>query len=215
VSLGVNGERDRFFVEYEPSAWLDEKTTHELPSFLEVRDAAGGLLRTDTLPLLPRNVQPPPWGDWIAHRSDGIAFFLGRLGYQKLGGASGSKRLAGDFARRVGSDRALTIEMAAIIAALGVLLAVATLTWALRAGLSRRRAIEWALFVGLVGLPGLFAFRLAQDWPQTVPCPGCGTPRPIEGARCPHCGADWPAVPLRGTEIFDTPATMPHVGALP
>ena len=205
LSLGINGTLDRFYLEYQPSEWIDPEIRGKMPSFVEEMNLQGQVLRTYTLPPLPRL---PPWTSWdnfLARRLQSPAFFFGTMLYKEAGAKFGSKRLQRDWARQFGQDRALTKEVTWDVVVLSCLLAGATLFWARSVYFPSGRAWAWTCFVLAFGLPGFLAFRLAADWPRSVPCPRCQRRRPIDAGSCPHCGAEWPAPPSSGFEIFDQP----------
>ena len=203
VSLGINGTKDRFYLEYEPGDRLPAATKAAMPSYLEERDAAGQVLQTYTLPPLPPFYRATAWSDYVAGRMQSIAFFFGRMGYQKLGALCGSERLANDLANRWGRDRRRTEEVALVISCVALALAAVTRFWTARAGFAPGRAWAWTGFVLGFGPAGFLAFAVAPDWPQFAPCPHCRKPRPIAGETCPHCHGGWPAALAAGTEIFD------------
>ena len=203
LSLGMNGDKERFHLHYAPSAFLPGGVRDVMPSYLEMMNAQGEVLQTWTVPPEPPYWQSRSWPDYVAKHLQSPAFFFGGMGYQKIGALLGSKRLAGQWQGRWGHDRELTRQLAIFAPLLSLALAAGAWFWARRARFRAWRAAMWTLFVFAFGLVGLVAFRAAADWPQFVPCPRCRRSRPVDGIRCPHCGADWPAAASEGLEIFD------------
>jgi hypothetical protein len=68
---------------------------------------------------------------------------------------------------------------------------------------SKTSRIGWAVFHLLMGLPGLWAYVCARDWPTREKCSACGKPRNVEHAHCEHCHAPFPAPEKNGVEIFE------------
>ena len=212
ISLGMKGDKERFYVQYAPSAWLPNEVRAGMPTYYEETNSRGELLHTDTLPPAPPDWQSRPWSEDLVRRLQSPAFFIGSMVYQKIGALLGSKRLADQLERRFNHDRDLTRELAIFILGLATCLAGGTWYWSRRAGFSFRRSLAWTLFAFAFGLAGLIAFRATADWPLFVDCPHCRRRRPTGDERCPHCGAGWPAAPTLGTEIFDHDATTTLAG---
>jgi hypothetical protein len=84
-----------------------------------------------------------------------------------------------------------------------VLCAVVGWWFGCRQGLSTGRQVGWAGFHLLFGLPGLLASLSVQEWPVREPCPECKRKRPIDEAKCRHCGAGFESPGRNGTEIFE------------
>jgi hypothetical protein len=213
ISMGVNRTLDRFYLRYDPSAWISDETSRMMPSFFEVVDLHGQVLHDYTLPPLPDVRRPPSWDTVLARRLQSPAFFFGTMVYKEVGAELGSARLRGDLAYQWGRDRRVTVETSLYVIGLSLLLAGATFFWAKRVYFPPRRAWAWTCFVLAFGLPGFITFRLAADWPRFVLCPNCGSRRPIDTGNCPHCGRDWPAPPSTGIEIFDQPQLQPIAAA--
>jgi hypothetical protein len=209
LSLGINRTLDRFYLWYEPSAWIHEEVRKTMPSFFEVVNRQGQVLDDYALPPLPEVKRVPTWDTVLARRLQSPAFFFGTMLYKEVGAQLGSTRLRGDLAGQWGRDRRLTIETSLYVIGLSLLLAVATFIWARRVYFPWRRALAWTCFVLAFGPPGFITFRLSADWPRFVSCPNCGSRRPIDTEDCPRCGADWPAPPTTGIEIFDPPQPQP------
>ena len=205
LALTMKGDKDRFYLQYQPSAWLPAGVREKMPTYLEEMDARGELLQSYTLPPLPPVWRSIFWPDYLAKRLQSPVFFFGSMGYQKIGSLLGSQRLADQLARRFGRDREQTKACAVFIVLISVGLAVGAWFWARRARFSRARALGWSLLVLTGGLGGFIVFRVVEDWPLFVACPQCHRPRPIDDERCPNCGAGWPAAPTEGTAIFDDP----------
>ena len=207
IQLGTNITKDRFYVWYQPSAWIDGRTRDTMDSYVEEVDAANNVIHTYTLPPLPHFPDPRSWHTFLGQRVQSPAFFFGGMLYAEVGAAFGSKPLRDFLNWQWGHDRRLTEEICAYVIVLSLVLAVVTLWWARYAHLSWRRAWAWAGFVFAFNLPGLITFRLAADWPRQIRCPSCTKTRPIDLDNCPHCGAAWPAPPVSGLEIIEnTPA---------
>jgi hypothetical protein len=204
--LGVNGDGDRFYLWYKPSMWIPRKARKGMPSYLEEVNAQGQVLHSYTLPPLPDPQESRTWIDYLTQDLKSPAFFFGRLAYRKAGAALGNNRLRNDLAWDLGENWKVTEETAVSITILSTLLAGMTLWWARRVQFAWRRAWSWAGMAFAFNVAGLMAFRLMADWPRFVPCAACGRNRPIDGERCPHCGAAWPDPEPSGTEIFDSGA---------
>ncbi len=203
VSLGVDAEVNRFILQYEPSAWIDENRKKSMPSYVETLDAKGNVLASFTLPPLPPAVNPPQRSTLLAQRMQSPAFFFGEMLYRKIGAALGSERLRDALAKQFGSDLKMTREAGTIIVLIAASLAGVTFFWARRAQLPRGRARLWTASVLVFGLPGFIVFWLAGERPRTVRCASCRLPRRINETHCAHCAAGWPEIVSAGTEIFD------------
>jgi hypothetical protein len=90
-----------------------------------------------------------------------------------------------------------------------VLCAVVGWWFGCRQGLSTGRQVGWAGFHLLFGLPGLLASLSVQEWPVREPCPECKRKRPIDEAKCRHCGAGFAPPERNGTEIFEPLPVQP------
>jgi hypothetical protein len=62
--------------------------------------------------------------------------------------------------------------------------------------------LAWALFVFLLGAPGLVGYLLHRRWPVTEKCQHCGEITPRDRDACLDCGTEFPLPPLKGIEIF-------------
>lgn len=210
IELAINDNRDRFFVAYAPSSWIDWGERMHMPSFLEEVDAQGNVLHSYDLPPLPMHWGPRSWVDYFSDSAQAPAFWYGNLIYQKVGGLLGVKRLADNNERAFHSDWGHTQEISIRITLYSLFFAAIALIWGRRMHFSWRRAWAWAAFVLGFNLAGLLTFRLVADWPVQVRCPQCSRKRPVEKSLCPHCGGTWPAPVKRGTEIFDTTVPAPE-----
>ncbi|HTQ40988.1 MAG TPA: hypothetical protein VMJ32_18380 [Pirellulales bacterium] len=63
-------------------------------------------------------------------------------------------------------------------------------------------SIRWAVFVALLGAPGLIGYLLHRRWPATEKCAHCGTVSPRNRDACLACSAEFPLPPTKGIEIF-------------
>jgi hypothetical protein len=81
--------------------------------------------------------------------------------------------------------------------------AAVVLAWARLRKFSWSRSVGWAVFSLGFNLAGLIAFRLLEDWPRRIKCPGCSKRREIAETTCPHCQSPWPAPKRDGTEIVE------------
>jgi len=203
LSLGVDASKEKFFLRYEPSAWIDEKTEKTMPSYVEVMDASGRVLNSYSLPPLPEFPRPDSLDTFLTRRLQSPAIFLGNMLYQKIGAALGSTRLKNALGWQFGSGWHETKEISIWSGLLSLILAAATFFWARRAQISRRRIWTWTAFVLAFNLPGFITFRLAADWPSLVACFGCGNHRTVNAENCPSCKQGWPEPEPTGTEIFD------------
>jgi len=99
-----------------------------------------------------------------------------------------------------------------IVFVLDLALGGVVLGCALHIGFSKPRALGWALLTVGFGLPALFAFRFASDWPTQVHCPQCQATRSISTEKCPNCHQAWPHPLATGIEIFQ-PMNQPKAAA--
>jgi len=203
LNVAVKPAKDRFFIEYRPSGWIDNKVRQTMPSYFEEMDAKGTLLNTYTLPPIAKPSYPRTWLEYALEFLPPPAFVFGDPAYDKVGALCGSERLAGELNYTLGDGWGYFKDLAIRSSAASLLLALVTLAWARRLHFSWGRAWAWAAFVLVFNLAGLITFRLVADWPVRVRCPQCSRKRPVEENVCPHCGAAWPAPVSRGTEIFD------------
>lgn len=86
----------------------------------------------------------------------------------------------------------------------------ATVGWFLgrRYHFPARAQSGWFVFNLLFGCSGLLAFLAVQEWPARERCPSCRSARPVDHAKCPHCGADFAPPEPTGTEIFESLQTV-------
>ena len=68
--------------------------------------------------------------------------------------------------------------------------------------------VAWALFLLVLGIPGLLTFLAAQEWPKREICPVCGKLRVVDRENCEHCGSPFAPPDKTGIEIFE-PLTAP------
>jgi len=194
---------DRFYVRYQPSAWIDAQTRKTMPSYLDEMDARGQVVRTYELPPLPAFPRPPAFSTVLNRRLQGPAFFYGEMLYRKIGAQFGSERLARLLKAQWTTGRKTTMEILIWSTSLSALLSLLTLVWTRRSQYSWRRAWSWSVFVLLFNLAGLITFWLASDWPRLVACVKCRARRPVDTDHCPSCGGGWPLPSVTGIEIFD------------
>jgi len=83
-------------------------------------------------------------------------------------------------------------------------LALAAAAWCYRRHQSygQPAAAAWAIFVLLLGLPGLLAYLAHRRWPVCLPCPACGQSVPRDRDACRACGQAFPPPPPNGIEVF-------------
>lgn len=205
LDMGINGTLDRFYLRYDPSAWIDAPTRKTMPSYLDVVDAGGQVLQSYELPPLPDFPRSPALTTILDRRLQSPAVFFGEMLYRKIGASLGSVRLKNALAGQLGSGWKTTRETAVWSTGLSALLAAVAYLWASRAQFSRSRAWGRAGLVLLFNLGGFIVFLLAADWPRLVPCRGCLGRRRITDDTCPSCHQGWPSAPATGTEIFDSP----------
>jgi hypothetical protein len=199
VSIGVNPGKDRFFLQYQPSEWIEPNVAVKIPSYIEELDAKGTLLNTYTLPPVPWPDYPASWQQILVESLAPPVLYSGVLATEKIAALCGSEVEARELAQNWDEAYRLLLRITVI----SLVLAVITLRWALRLDISPKRARSWALFVLAFNLAGLVTFRLIADWPVRVRCPRCERKRPVEEARCPHCHTPWPTPERTGIEIFD------------
>jgi len=211
LSVAVLPSKDRFFIEYEPSQWIDDKEQRKMPSYYEEMDAKGTLLNTYTLPRIPDEFGSRSWGEYIWECLPPPAFLFGGLVYEKVGALGGSTSMAKDMNDTLGEGWGNFKDIAMRSSLASLFFALLTIAWCRWMHFSWQRAWAWAAFVLAFNLAGLITFRLVADWPVRVRCPQCSRKRPVEESLCPHCGAPWPAPVSRGIEIFEQKET----GAMP
>jgi hypothetical protein len=60
----------------------------------------------------------------------------------------------------------------------------------------------WAIFVLLLGVPGLLGYLCHRSWPPRSACPACGQMAPRDRPACRDCGQAFPLPARSGMEIF-------------
>lgn len=63
-------------------------------------------------------------------------------------------------------------------------------------------AVVWAIFVLLLGPPGLVGYWTHRRWPAVAACEHCGVRVPRDRQACPACGAEFPQPAALGIEMF-------------
>jgi hypothetical protein len=63
-------------------------------------------------------------------------------------------------------------------------------------------AMVWALFVFLMGLPGLIGYWIHRKWPPRERCTACGDNSPRDRQQCLACAVEFPPPVLLGSEIL-------------
>lgn len=91
---------------------------------------------------------------------------------------------------------------APVIALLLVSGASALYAYRRQRGIDPRNAKGWAIFVFLLGPPGLVGYLLHRPWPARSVCSYCGKSVPRDRATCLACGEEFLAPALRGIEVF-------------
>ncbi len=205
VSLGMSWNKDRYYLWYSPSSWIDDKTRQTMPSYVDEVTPAGQILHSYTLPPIPDIKNPTAWHDFVWWRLQSPAFFFGTMLYKKVGAAFGSIRMHDDLSWQWSPQhaRTQTRSVSASIAGLSLVLAVIALFWARSVRIPWAQAWFWAVFVLAFDLSGFVTFWLLADWPRFVDCARCGKKRPIEENLCPHCGSPWPTPEATGIEILE------------
>lgn len=89
-----------------------------------------------------------------------------------------------------------------VLAALSLLLTLASMEFARRHGVSRRERAVWGCYVFLFGIPGFVGFWLHRRWPLRLACPQCGGKIALTQPACPACGGMLLDAKPKGTEIF-------------
>jgi hypothetical protein len=207
LSTAIKPTKDRFFIKYDPSGWVESAGEEHLPSYLEEFDLQGHVLNSYTLPPVPEPFEPSSWEYYIGESLHSPVFYFGEMLYQKLGADLGSGRLAEIVHRRFDLRWNLTKETIIRVLIVSLASAVVTLFWARSAQFSSRRAWTWTAFAFATNIAGLITFRLVADWPVLVPCPSCQRKRSIHETLCPHCHAPWVVPGRDGTEIFEETPT--------
>lgn len=204
VSIAVMPAKDRFFIRYSPSSWIDYKEQRKMPSYLEEMDAKGTLLNTYTLPPTQQETGTRSWQEYVSECLLPPVFLYGNIVYDKVGAACGSKRLAKELNDTLGDGWGYFKDITIRSSLTSLFLAFLIIVWTRRMHFSWKRAGAWAAFVLAFNIAGLITFRLVADWPVRVRCPQCSRKRAVEENLCPHCGAPWPAPVRSGTEIHDS-----------
>jgi hypothetical protein len=60
----------------------------------------------------------------------------------------------------------------------------------------------WAVFVFVLGIPGLLGYWFHRRWPVRAACPQCGGEAPRDRESCFACGTEFPEPAPKGTEVF-------------
>jgi hypothetical protein len=201
IQMGVNGTLDRFYLQYGPSSWIEQKKRKTMPSYLEEVNAKGEVIRSFVLPPLPEFPRPTSLVTRIDRSLQSPALFFGEILYRKIGATLGSERLAKALAGQLAGSTVREIAWWSL--SVSLVLATMALLLARRWQFSPAQAWRWAGFVFLFNLGGFLAFCLAADWPRLVACAGCRKKRRIDQDRCSACHDHWPAPSSNGTEIFD------------
>jgi len=202
IEVGVNSGRDRLFLWYNPSSWIDQNEAKTMPTFLEVVDLKGQVLTSTTLDPLPAFPWERSLTQMLTQRLQSPALFFGEMGYRKVGAIMGSTRLENALKFQLVHSWPQTREL--LIWMLGLSLCFAGVAYfqARRAHLVGGRVMAWTLFVFAFNLAGFLVFRLAADWPRQTACAQCRKPRPIDRGLCPSCGKGWETPDPTGTEII-------------
>jgi hypothetical protein len=95
----------------------------------------------------------------------------------------------------------------------GLLAALVGLTLRRRYGWNRNATISWAVGLFLLSWAGILMLLAMAPFPERITCPACGKKRLVEQRACDFCGAEMPAPPPDGAEIF-APADMTGVPAV-
>jgi hypothetical protein len=204
LTVAVKPTKDRVFLKYAPSAWIDGGQAENMPSYLEEMDTQGNLLNTYTLPPIHQPGSPRTWSEYIDNCLRTPVLYFGHLAYVRIGALLGSESLALENRLLYTRDWHHTRDISVHSTISSLIFSIVTLLWARRLLFSWQRALAWAAFVLGFNLAGLITFRLVADWPVLVNCLACGRKRSIEETLCPHCAAGWPARKPEGTEIVDS-----------
>jgi hypothetical protein len=208
LNIAVMPAKDRFFIYYRPSGWIDYKEQAKMPSYFEEMDAKGTLLNTYTLPPIHTAMGTLTWQEYATECVLPPGFLFGFIAYDKIGALCGSERLARELNDFLRDDWDSFKDISTRSSLTSFLLALLTLVWTRRMHFSWKRAVAWAAFVLAFNVAGLITFRLVTDWPVRVRCPQCNRKRPVEENLCPHCRAPWPTPISRGTEIYDAKVSV-------
>lgn len=60
----------------------------------------------------------------------------------------------------------------------------------------------WAVFVFLLGIPGLLGYLFCRSWPVREECPACRETAPRDRESCSCCDADFPEPAPKGIEVL-------------
>jgi len=205
ITVSTNPARDQFQIFYEPSAWIERKQQSTMPSYVDVVDKQGTVLKSYELPPLPPDRRDTALSTLIQRKTKSLSFFVGEMAYDKIGSLAGIPSLVNADRSRWTSGRKVTVESLYWSLGWSTLLALATFFWCRRAGFEPGRTWCWTAFVFLLGIPGILTFRLVADWPVLAGCQGCQQARPVDHGLCPHCGIPWDAPQPDGFEIMDAP----------
>ncbi|MDB5326290.1 MAG: hypothetical protein JWM57_1859 [Phycisphaerales bacterium] len=91
-----------------------------------------------------------------------------------------------------------------IVPAAALVAVLITLWMARRYALRRGQTITWAVLAALFGLHIPLTLFCLRERPARISCPACGKARRVNGDRCEHCGAVWPAPGNPATDVFET-----------
>jgi hypothetical protein len=195
LMLGTTSSGDRIFLNYSPGFEEDYELTKGV-NYLDEIDRSGKAVHTDSVAMGKQSGEAGGWAHALEHVTVPlpVAVCFTILSARRASGFS-------DFTKEfVGPG--MPMSRLPILAVVFLALAIFAWFWGRRAGLERKTAWYWAVFVFLFGLPGLLAYRLVAGWPARVRCPSCSHRRPIETEACPACRKPWPAPKPSGTEIF-------------
>jgi hypothetical protein len=67
---------------------------------------------------------------------------------------------------------------------------------------SETGGLAWAVFIVVLGVPGLIGYWLHRRWPVSERCSKCGALVPRDRENCLRCAAGFPAPELTGLEVF-------------
>ncbi len=84
----------------------------------------------------------------------------------------------------------------------GLVCAAVTGVHARRCFVTRRATILWCVFTLTCGVAALLTYFTASGRPRLERCNACGRRKPLAACTCPQCGAQVPAPPAKGIELF-------------
>jgi hypothetical protein len=209
LSIGTNDTGDRIYLESQASVFPWKIGSGPKPSpppdYLDVYDSQGHLLADYQHPQTSPTVMPESWTERLSlYLSPLVPALIGTAYFDLFPSQEiADVEVLNYFTLPEPRLQGIAPGDLAVLIGLDAVMGIIAFTWARREGLATGGAIGWAIFTACFGLAGLITFGVAGDWPARVPCPVCGSKRPLRLDDCPKCHHAWPAPPSTGIEIFE------------